>query len=87
MQSNLSQWEANPELPEEQKALIDRFIKLRIVSEVRVFTAWYKVSSNDPGSLHRTFERRCVRWERLLGSPSNPSSKRNYWMIVSQSRA
>ena len=32
---NLSQWEANPDLPEKEKTLIDRFVKLRTVSEVR----------------------------------------------------
>ena len=77
IQSNLSQWEANPELPGDQQSLIDRFVRLRTVSEVCVFVACRKIRSIDLGFLHRTFERRCVRWENFLGLPLNPSSKRS----------
>jgi phosphomevalonate kinase len=45
--SNPSQWEANPELPEEQKSLIDRFVQLRTVSEVRPTRLWRKVCETD----------------------------------------
>ena len=43
IKTNLLQWEANPELPEDHQSLIDRFVKLRTISEVRRFPAWHKV--------------------------------------------
>jgi len=77
IQSNLSQWEANPELSEDQQSLIDRFVKLRTVSEVCIPAACRKVRSIDLLFFHRKFERRCVRWETFQRLPLNPSSKRS----------
>lgn len=87
MQPNMSQWEANPELSGDQQSLIDRFVKLRTVSEVCILAACGKVCSIELGFLHRTSERRCARWESFLGFQLNPPSKRSCWMIVLRSPA